>query len=271
MAWPCPPGSLGPTNGLACDGGSGPSCAGGTPLKCPEHTRAPGYCIVLEADSVRVCDAVPGCMIISKCVTDPGCAGWNKNYPDSVQLGTGIINTVNADWVSCTKAPPSHALTLVALALLLLCAYVAGGIALASRGGRSSGGRSLLARHPHFSRWVALAGLVTDGIAFSRAGGRSTAARAPLLRESTTTASGGRKAAAKASKSSGSTGKAAKEKKRSKAQTAAAGPSSSASPPRVDTLQATAPATVAASVSSAATGSATATAAATAAGDGGRW
>ena len=226
---------------------------------------------MLEPDSVRVCDAVPGCMIISKCVTDPGCAGWNKNYPDSVQLGTGIINTVNADWVSCTKAPPSHALTLVALALLLLCAYVAGGIALASRGGRSSGGRSLLARHPHFSRWVALAGLVTDGIAFSRAGGRSTAARAPLLRESTTTASGGRKAAAKASKSSGSTGKAAKEK-RSKAQkaAAAAGPSS-ASPPRVDTLQAAAPATAAASVSSAATGSATATAAATAAGDGGRW
>lgn len=269
MAWPCPAGSLGPaTGGLACDGGSGASCAGGKPLACPEYTVEPGYCIVHEADGVRVCDAVPGCKFISKCLpSNAACSGWNTRHPECVQLGAGVINTVNTDWVSCRKEPPGHALTLVALSLLLLCAYVAGGIAFASRGGsgKTSGG-SLLKRHPHYLRWVALAGLVADGVAFSRAGLRQRGcSAAPLLRDATTSSRDSRKASSKPSSSNANSREHPAKQKRSKAKAG-----STSSPSREEKLLAnlpTAPAATAAeaSVSTATHGSATP------AGDGGRW
>jgi hypothetical protein len=269
MVWPCPEGSLGPaTGGLACDGGSGASCAGGKPLLCPEYTVEPGYCIVRQADSVRVCGAVPGCEFISKCLpSNAACSGWNTAHPECVQLGAGFINTVNTDWVSCRKEPPGHAVTLVALALLLLCIYVAGGIVLASRGnsGRTSDG-SLLKRHPHYLRWLALAGLVADGVAFSRAGGRRRGcSAAPLLRDSAASSRDSRKPNGKASSSNANNGGHPVKQKRSKAKFG-----SSSSPSREEKVQAdlpTAPGTTVAeaSVSTATHGSATP------AGDGGRW
>lgn len=132
MSWLCPAGSLGPAqHGLSCDGGSGESCTGGTTFKCPKHTTSsPQYCIVKEADAVTVCEGLPGCKFISKCLTGGGCAGWNAANPDSVQLGAGIIDPANQDWVTCTKAPPSHALALVFVALLMAGVYVGLGVGL---------------------------------------------------------------------------------------------------------------------------------------------
>lgn len=51
--------------------------------------------------------------------------------------------------------------------------YAVGGVAYGERitGGGGSG-TSKLAAHPHYTRWIEIAGLCSDGVAFARGGGR---------------------------------------------------------------------------------------------------
>lgn len=68
-----------------------------------------------------------------------------------------------------TSEPDTWAWAFVATVFLSLTAYVVGGAMLARKSG---GGREGLKGHPHFGRWMELAGLVSDGVAFARTQGR---------------------------------------------------------------------------------------------------
>ena len=212
-AWACPAGARGPPMpGLSCLDGTGASCAGGKSFSCPAYDTGVGGCIVKEVDAVRVCDALPGCAFISRCSIGEPCKGWNAAHPDSVQLGWGHVNSVNKDWETCMRAPPDHALALVGLVLAAAAAYVAAGVLLGARTGGSG-----LKRHPHFGRWVAVAGLVQDGIAFARSGGerrnRLVVGDAKVALVAADKAAGARRSTKKAGKSaSGSQGSSGKKR-----------------------------------------------------------
>ncbi len=158
-----------------------------------------------------------------------------------------------------TSEPDTWAWVFVAVLLLSLAAYAGGGVMLARRsgGGRGQG----LKVHPHYGRWVELAGLVSDGVAFAR--GQSSGNRQGHGGKSAafTGGSGDGKGARQAKKQK-------KQKKESKEKQGKEGSLKEPLSPLPSGQSGSSGAAVRAAVPSAAAPPATT---ATAAGDGGRW
>ena len=158
-----------------------------------------------------------------------------------------------------TAEPDTWAWAFVATVFLSLTAYVVGGAMLARRSG--GGGGAGLKGHPHFGRWMELAGLVSDGVAFARSHGR---VKGQSHR--------GKSAAFTGSIGSGDSGGQPKKQKKEKkeAKEKKGKPDSSLKEPLSSRVRADGSPGVAAAASPSPS-PATATATATAAGDGGRW
>jgi hypothetical protein len=160
----------------------------GTGLSCPAHTLGDeNTCIVKHTDAEEVCQKTAGCDYIGVCSQfSEGCKSWNGRYTDSVQLSKAPL-IHNDDWIACKPGtePGAPSSDLGAYFLLLLAliggAYVGGGVGLGMHSGRRRG-KTAVEAHPHYERWLALAGLVSDGLHFTRSrGGARAADREALL------------------------------------------------------------------------------------------
>ena len=107
--------------------------------------------------------ALPEAMAPTACPTK--CPGNTESSDDRCGGGPGAF-TVNLYQVDCSAWGGTFMLALV----LALGVYLGVGIGMESRAG-GSGGRPVLQRYPHYSRWVAGFAIVLDGVAFARGGG----------------------------------------------------------------------------------------------------